>query len=419
VERRKRARSRANGEGGISERKDGCVDVELTVHTPDGVRRLRTTKKNKTLARQWIAQMRRDYEEGSLDVDSESITYGEYLDRWIEDVVKGSVARHTYRDYEGKVRLHLKPALGWVKLKALTAAHLQRLYAQKAEQGLSPRTVEYIHTTASKALGKAEEWDIVRKNVACYAKPLAYSEERSHKEHRVLTVPQTKALFAAARDYGDRVEALYILVLTTGLRRGELLGLKWSDADLERATLSVNRSMDTMYGRAVEKAPKRNSSRRTVALMPEAVAALRVHRKRQAEERLAAGSTWTERDLIFPTRVGTPMSGTNLLKRSLRPLLSKAGLPPVTFHELRRTFATFHLASGERPKVIQEILGHSSIKTTMDTYSHVSPGMQEDAARRLSGLLFGPEPVMSPSNGGDGEADDGEKKEKLSRLQGD
>jgi integrase len=170
VERRKRARSRANGEGGISERKDGRVDVELTVHTPDGARRLRTTKKNKTLARQWIAQMRRDYEEGSLDVDSESITYGEYLDRWIEDVVKGSVARHTYRDYEGKVRLHLKPALGRVKLKALTAAHLQRLYAQKAEQGLSPRTVEYIHTTASKALGKAEEWDLVRKNVARYAK---------------------------------------------------------------------------------------------------------------------------------------------------------------------------------------------------------------------------------------------------------
>jgi hypothetical protein len=160
-------------------------------------------------------------------------------------------------------------------------------------------------------------------------------------------------------------------------------------------------------------------SRRTVALMPEAVAALRVHRKRQAEERLAAGSTWTERELIFPTRVDTPMSGTNLLKRSLRPLLSKAGLPPVTFHELRHTFATFHLASGERSKVIQEILGHSSIKTTMDTYSHVIPGMQEDAARRLSGLLFGPEPVMSPSNGEDREADDGEKKEKLSLLQGD
>src|SRR5215217_4507013 len=105
------------GEGSISERKDGRVDVELTVHKPDGTRRLRTTKKNKTLARQWIAQMRRDYEEGGLDVDSESITFGEYLDRWIEDVVKGSVARHTYRDYEGKVRLHLKPALGRVSSK--------------------------------------------------------------------------------------------------------------------------------------------------------------------------------------------------------------------------------------------------------------------------------------------------------------
>jgi integrase len=232
-------------------------------------------------------------------------------------------------------------------------------------------------------------------------------------------VPQTKALFAAARDYGGRFEALYILALTTGLRRGELLGLKWSDADIERATLSVNRSMDTMYGPPVEKAPKRSSSRRTVALMPEAVAALRMHRKRQAEERLAAGPAWTERDLIFPTRVGTPMSGTNLLKRSLRPLLSKAGLPPVTFHELRHTFATFHLASRERPKVIQEILGDSSIKTTMDTYSHVIPGMQEDAARRLSGLLFGSEPVSSPSNGEGGGLDDDKKQAEISRLQGD
>ena len=124
--------------------------------------------------------------------------------------------------------------------------------------------------------------------------------------------------------------------------------------------------------------------------MPEAVAALRMHRKRQAEERPAAGSTWTERDLIFPTRVGTPMSGTNLLKRSLRPLLAKAGLPPITFHEFRHTFATFHLASGERPKVIQEIVGHSSTKTTMDTYAHVSPNIQKEAFGRLGKRLEGP-----------------------------
>ena len=313
------------------------------------------------------------------------------LDRWLRDVVKGSVAHHTYKDYEGKVRLHLKPTFGRVKLKYLTSAHLKALYHQKTEDGLSPRTVEYVHSTARKALAKAEEWDLVRKNVARYARPPA----KGHKEHRTLTIPESKAFFAAAA--GDRLEALYVLALTMRLRRGELLGPKWADIDLEKTTLSVNRSVDTLYGPPEEKAPKRQSSRRTVVLVPEAVAALRLHRIHQAEERLAAGPTWRERDLVFPTTLGSPMLGDNLLKRNLRPLLEKAGLPPLTFHELRHTFATFHLASGEKPKVIQEILGHSSIKTTMDTYSHVIPGMQEEAADRLQQFLFGSTPVKLPS----------------------
>jgi integrase len=347
-----------------------------------------------------------------MNLEADKMTFGEYLDRWLRDVVKGSVARHTYKDYEGKVRLHLKPTLGPVRLKDLTSAHLQALYRQKTEDGLSPRTVEYIHSTARKALAKAEEWDLVRKNVARYARPPA----KEHKEHHTLTVPQSKAFFAAAA--GDRLEALYVLVLTTGLRRGELLGLKWADMDLEKTALSVNRSMDTLYGPPEEKAPKRQSSRRTVLLVLEAVAALRLHRRRQAEERLAAGPAWREQDLVFPTRLGTPMLGDHLLKRNLRPLLEKAGLPPLTFHELRHTFATFHLASGGKPKVIQEILGHSSIKTTMDTYSHVIPGMQEEAAERLQWLLFGSAPVTLSSEGESTEENARGGQAKIPRLQG-
>jgi integrase len=149
----------------------------------------------------------------------------------------------------------------------------------------------------------------VRKSVARYARPPA-------KEHRTLTVPQSKVFFAAAA--GDRLKALYVLALTTGLRRDELLGLKWADIDLEKTTTpSVNRSMDTLYGPPEEKAPKRQISRRTVVLVPEAVAALRLHRRRQAEERLVAGPAWRERDLVFPTTIGSPMLGDNLLKRNL------------------------------------------------------------------------------------------------------
>jgi hypothetical protein len=197
-----------------------------------------------------------------------------------------------------------------------------------------------------------------------------------------------------------------------------LLGLKWTDLDLERGTLGVNRSMDTLYGPPEEKAPKRQSSRRTIALVPEAVAALRVRKKRQAEAKLATGPAWQERDLIFSTRIGTPMRGDNLLKRSLRPLLEKADLPPLTFHELRHTFATFQLAAVERPKVVQEILGHSSIKTTMDTYSHVIPGMQEEAAGRLQRLLFGPTPVTLPSDNENANRSDEERQAKSSVCRG-
>jgi integrase len=391
VARQKKGRIRANGEGSITWRKDGRYDCELPVYTPEGTKRLRTTKKTKAEADDWLTTMKYERNAGTpMNPEANKMTFGEYLDRWLRDVVKGSVARHTYKDYEGKVRLHLKPSLGRVRLKDLTSAHLQALYRQKTVDGLSPRTVEYIHSTARKALAKAEEWDLVRKNVARYASPPA----KEHKEHRTLTVPQSKAFFAAAE--GDRLEALYMLALTTGLRRGELLGLKWADMDLEKTALSVNRSMDTLHGPPEEKAPKRQSSRRTVLLVPEAVAALRLHRRRQAEERLAVGPAWRERDLVFPTRLGSPMLGDNLLKRNLRPLLEKAGLPPLTF-ELRHTFATFHLASGGKPKVIQEILGHSSIKTTMDTYSHVIPGMQEEVAERLQQLLFGSTSVTLPS----------------------
>ena len=152
---KKRGRQRANGEGAISDRKDGRKDVELTLHGPFGSKRLRTTKKNRTEAFAWIEQMKRDYADGGLDLDAKKLTVGGYLDLWLRDSVKGTVARHTYVDYEGKVRLHLKLTIGHLKLQALTSAHLQALYRRKLDEGLSPRSVGYVHTTIRKALAQA------------------------------------------------------------------------------------------------------------------------------------------------------------------------------------------------------------------------------------------------------------------------
>src|SRR5829696_3391779 len=137
---KKRGRQRANGEGAISDRKDGRKDVELTIHGPLGIKRLRTTKKNRTEALAWIEKMKRDHADGGLDLDAKNTTVGEYLDLWLRDSVKGSVARHTFVDYEGKVRLHLKPTIGHLKLAALTRAHLQTLYRRTLDEGLSARS---------------------------------------------------------------------------------------------------------------------------------------------------------------------------------------------------------------------------------------------------------------------------------------
>ncbi len=168
------------------------------------------------------------------------------------------------------------------------------------------------------------------------------------------------------------------------MRRGELLGLKWGD--LEGNKIRVRRSLDLN----TEKAPKNETSKRSITLMPEAVAALEEHYKRQLEERLRAGPRWKNNDYIFPTKWGTPMAGDHVRIRYFYPLLERAGLPKITFHELRHTFATLQLTSGTPAKVVQEVLGHSSIVQTLDTYSHVVVSLHDEAAERLRGRLFGP-----------------------------
>ena len=194
---------------------------------------------------------------------------------------------------------------------------------------------------------------------------------------------QIKALLSAAR--GGRLEALYVLAIHTGLRRSEILGLKWTDVDLETGILSVQRSLDTD---GTFNPPKRNKSRRTVKLTGRAAEALKGHRARQNEERLRLGSLWEDHDLVFPNRVGKPMNADNLYHREFKPLLKKASLFGFTFHSLRHTSATLLLSKNVNPKIVQEMLGHAMISQTMDTYSHVMPGMGDVAATALEEALL-------------------------------
>jgi integrase len=242
----------------------------------------------------------------------------------------------TFARYEGIANNHLKPTLGHRKLKTLTRAEVRRLYNEKSKT-LSPRSVDYIHTTLQKALDQAVIDDLISRNVANGER---LRSSRSQKDAKALSPTQVRALLTAA--HGQRNEALYVVAVHTGLRQGELLGLGWTDVDIDTGRLSVRRSLKvTDHG--LDLGPTKNkASRRSIPLNKSAVAALKTHRLRQNEERLRLGELWEDHGLVFPNRVGKPINSSNLYHREFKILLKKTGLHDqgFTFHSLRHTFAT-------------------------------------------------------------------------------
>ena len=375
-----RKKQNGNGQGTVYPRKNKqgkVIGYRGSYFAPDGKRRYVFAKKRSDAERA-LRQAMTDAERG-LVFEPGTVTVEGYLDRWLADSVKGTVRRSTFVQYESVVNRHIAPALGRLKLKSLTPAHVRALYRNKLDSGLAPRTVQYILVTLHKALKQAVMDGLIPRNVTEAVK----APQAHKKEVRPLDTTQIKALLSAAR--GGRLQALYVLAIHTGLRRSEILGLKWTDVDLETGILSVQRSLDTD---GTFNPPKRNKSRRTVKLTGRAAEALKGHRARQNEERLRLGSLWEDHDLVFPNRVGKPMNADNLYHREFKPLLKKVGLSGFTFHSLRHTSATLLLSKNVNPKIVQEMLGHATISQTMDTYSHVMPGMGDVAATALEEALL-------------------------------
>lgn len=372
-------KERGNGTGTVYPRKNKAgkvIGYRGSYFAPDGRRRYVSAKK-KGDAERALRQVMTDADRGFV-FEAGTLTLEHYLRRWLKDSVKDTVRRSTFAQYESVVNNHIVPALGRLKLKALTPAHARSLYREKLESGLSSRTVQYVHVTLHKALKQAVMDGLIPRNVADAVK----APQVHKKEVKPLTPTEVAALLCAAT--GNRLEALYVAAVHTGLRRGELLGLKWSDVDLEAGTLSVQRSLDKD---GTFNPPKRNKSRRTVKLTAQATEALKGHRVRQSEERLRLGSLWEDQGLVFPNRAGKPMNADNLYHRGFKPLLEKAGLSGFTFHSLRHTCATLLLSKNVNPKIVSEMLGHATISQTMDTYSHVMPGMGDVAATALEEAL--------------------------------
>jgi integrase len=373
------ARKRGNGEGSITRRKDGLYMARYTVQTPTGPKRKTLYGKTRREVDEKLTKAKAD-RDGGLVFDVDNLTVGDYLDRWVNDSVRGTVRQRTWERYEQIVRVHLKPGLGRVKLKNLTSTHARALYREKLDTGLAPRTVNYIHTTLSKALKDAVADGLIPRNVAAGVK----APRPKKKEIRPLSPERAKVFLEAAR--GDRFEAAYVVALHCGLREGEILGLKWSDVDLNIGTLQVRRTLsEARAGHRFE--PPKNGKGRSIRLTPQSAEALRSHLERQLEEIDNLGDLYRDQGLVFPSQVGTPMNARNLTARSFKRVLTRAGLRDLRFHDLRHTFATLMLQNGEHPKVVQEMLGHATIAITMDTYSHVLPNMQREAVARLGVLL--------------------------------
>jgi integrase len=374
---------RGNGEGSISRRSGGGWMGQYVVHTAEGRRKRKTvygktrakvaTKLNKALS---------DREDG-LVFDDEGLTVGEYLARWLRGSVRDTVRTSTYERNEQIVDLHVTPALGRLKLKSLTPAHVRWFYREKLDGGLSSATVHKMHVVLHKALAQAVRDGLIPRNATEAVKV----PQVRRKEILPLSAEEAKRLLATAGEAGDRFEALYVLAVTTGLRQEELLALKWDDVDLEGGVLRVRRTLTRAKGTYTLGEPKTARSRRSVRLTEMAVEALRTHLARQLEEIDRVGSPYKDEGLVFATEKGTLVNPTNLRRRSFTPLLERAGLPQVRFHDLRHTCATLLLTKNVNPKVVSEMLGHASISITLDTYSHVLPNMQDSAARALEEAL--------------------------------
>jgi len=310
------------------------------------------------------------------------LTTGAYLEQWLKGSVASTVAPGTYGSYAYITKKYLIPELGGIKLWNLKPQHLQRLYADKLQQGLSLRSVQLMHITLHKALKNAIKTGLISRN------PIDLVDPPKVERHEMKTMTEEDiGRFLDEARKGDYYTLFYIY-LFTGIRRSEALALRWSDVDLLGCQLSINKTMQFLNKKVTFKSPKTANSRRLVALSPSTSVVLRLHREAQNKIRkYKEESPVSDDDLVFCQSDGSPYLP-NTISHAWIKLVKKCGLDGVRLHDARHTHATLLFKSGVSAKVIQERLGHSSVAFTMNTYAHVSPGMQKQAANQFDDAVI-------------------------------
>ena len=335
---------------------------------PDGSKKVKYGKSQKEV-REHHQTALNQLRQGLLAKD-DTITVSEFLNRYMESVGKHTLRPRTVEAYSSLIRVHIDPGIGHIKLVQLRPDHLQAFYSQKLDAGLSKRTVHFIHSVLHKVLDQAMKWGMVPRNVADFVQ----APKAEKKSFAFYTKDQLNLFLDTVK--GHRFYPIYVLAVYCGFREGEVLGIHHEDIDLQNGVINVRHAVLSLKGGLVITEPKTESSKRAVTLPPTALFVLKRHLEQLK----------TNQGLVFTTSSGKPISPRNLV-RHFKSALKEANLPDIRFHDLRHSHASLLLAAGVNPKIVQERLGHSQISLTLDTYSHVIPSLQDEAAEKVEEIL--------------------------------
>lgn len=365
------AKRRSKGEGTIYlVESKGLWIAKITL--PDGKRKVKYAKTQKAV-REWLVTQQNALRQGLLPKD-DTTTVSEFLGNYMETIGKHTLRPKTIEAYLYLIRLHIVPNLGSIRLSQLRPDHLQSLYAQKLEQGLSRRTVRFIHSVIHKALEQALRWGLVVRNVADLADP----PPQQKRPPTIYTVEQITTLLKSISD--PKIRLAINLAAMGGFREGEILGIHIEDINIKAGCISVNHAVQYQVGHGVViTAPKTDKSRRTVKLPKRSVKELRDYLKLINRNQ----------GLLFTTSSGRPINPRFLIKK-FKDAIKDAGLPEIRFHDLRHSHSTLLLKAGVHPSLVQSRLGHASVLLTLDTYSHTTPEMQDELVEKMEKVLTHP-----------------------------
>jgi integrase len=373
---------RGHGEGTVALRKDGRWVAAVDLGFDGNGRRQRKWLYAKTQAEaiRKLHAAQRQVDAG-LPTPDERVTVKELLDRWFADVLRHQVAPVAVDNYRAVAQHHIVPALGRKRLSKLTAADVDALMSRKLDDGYSVSTVRRIRAVLSQALTQGERWGLLVRNVAAVTR----GPRQTRQEGRSMSIEEARVLLESLE--GHRLAAMYATMLGLGLRRGEALGLKWTDIDFAKRTVSVRRALKRENGTLVLGDVKTSGSRRVLTMPSPVSDGLRAHRARQASERLAAGESWRDSGLVFTTQIGSPLDPRNIY-RDFVTVAQRAGIGRWHPHELRHSAASIMLAQGVPIEVVSNVLGHSSIRMTADVYGHIQQSQRDAAADAMTAAIW-------------------------------